>query len=142
MKIKVNEASGQVLDWLVALALGWIMQDSDKGTRNVFYKKPNGELTIRSLWRHSTDWSQGGPIKEQAGIATRLSKGVWYAMLSSDLGDGERAQWSEFTWQGVSAKDKPRQIRFKGETELIAAMRCYVTSKLGEEVDVPKELFC
>jgi len=27
-----------------------------------------------------------------------------------------------------------------GPTPLIAAMRCYVASKLGEEVDVPEEL--
>ena len=27
-----------------------------------------------------------------------------------------------------------------GPTMLIAAMRCYVASKLGEEIDVPEEL--
>jgi hypothetical protein len=27
-----------------------------------------------------------------------------------------------------------------GPTPLIAAMRCYVASKLGDEVEVPKEL--
>jgi hypothetical protein len=29
---------------------------------------------------------------------------------------------------------------FHGHTPLIAAMRCYVASKLGEEIDVPEEL--
>jgi hypothetical protein len=29
---------------------------------------------------------------------------------------------------------------FHGDTPLIAAMRCYVASKLGSLVDVPKEL--
>jgi len=28
----------------------------------------------------------------------------------------------------------------EGDTPLIAAMRCYVASKLGDEVDVPEEL--
>ena len=28
----------------------------------------------------------------------------------------------------------------RGPTKLIAAMRCYVASKLGDEVDVPEEL--
>jgi hypothetical protein len=28
----------------------------------------------------------------------------------------------------------------EGPTPLIAAMRCYVQSRLGDEVDVPKEL--
>jgi hypothetical protein len=27
-----------------------------------------------------------------------------------------------------------------GKTPLIAAMRCFVASKLGDEVDIPKEL--
>jgi hypothetical protein len=27
-----------------------------------------------------------------------------------------------------------------GSTPLIAAMRCYVASKLGDEVEIPKEL--
>lgn len=27
-----------------------------------------------------------------------------------------------------------------GETPLIAAMRCYVASKLGDEIDIPKEI--
>jgi hypothetical protein len=27
-----------------------------------------------------------------------------------------------------------------GDTPLIAAMRCYVASKLGDEVEIPKEL--
>ena len=29
---------------------------------------------------------------------------------------------------------------YEGPTPLIAAMRCYVASKLGDEVDVPEEL--
>jgi hypothetical protein len=31
-------------------------------------------------------------------------------------------------------------VRGEGDTCLIAAMRCYVASKLGDEVEIPKEL--
>jgi hypothetical protein len=31
-------------------------------------------------------------------------------------------------------------VRFDGQTELIAAMRCFVASKLGDVVDIPEEL--
>jgi len=31
-------------------------------------------------------------------------------------------------------------IHGKGPTPLIAAMRCYVASKLGDEVEIPQEL--
>ena len=33
-----------------------------------------------------------------------------------------------------------RQKTWFGKTKLIAAMRCYVASKLGDEVEVPEEL--
>jgi hypothetical protein len=62
----------------------------------------------------STDWAQGGPIIEQEGIDIYQS-GVWVAEM-----DGKHTT--------------------EGPTPLIAAMRCYVASKLGNEVDVPKEL--
>ncbi len=29
-----------------------------------------------------------------------------------------------------------------GPTPLIAAMRCYVASKLGDEIEIPEELKC
>ena len=34
----------------------------------------------------------------------------------------------------------PQAVYFDGPTPLIAAMRCYVASKLGDEVEVPDEL--
>jgi hypothetical protein len=35
---------------------------------------------------------------------------------------------------------KCENIPERGDTPLIAAMRCYVASKLGEEIDIPEEL--
>jgi hypothetical protein len=60
---------------------------------------------------YSSEWEYGGPIIEREGIA--LIPG-WTA---------ERP--------GFSAD---------GPTPLIAAMRCYVSSKLGDTVDIPEEL--
>ena len=31
-------------------------------------------------------------------------------------------------------------LKHLGKTKLIAAMRCYVASKLGDEVEIPEEL--
>ena len=65
----------------------------------------------------STNWSQGGPIIEREGIGfTQFS---------------DYPQWT--------AKH-PQAICFDGPTPLIAAMRCYVASKLGDEVEIPEEL--
>lgn len=65
----------------------------------------------------SENWAQAGPIIERGGIS------LCYASAG------------EFFW--VAEKNQTRQI---DHTPLIAAMRCYVASKLGDEVDIPKEL--
>lgn len=63
----------------------------------------------------SINWAQGGPIIEREGIAL------------GQTGDG----W-EATCDGC--------IYVYGPTPLIAAMRCYVANKLGQEVEIPEEL--
>lgn len=63
----------------------------------------------------STSWAWGGPIIEGEGIALYL------------YGDSE---WNAHVGGRESV----------GPTPLIAAMRCYVASKLGDEVEVPEEL--
>lgn len=64
----------------------------------------------------SRDWAQGGPIVERERIELR--------------GDGD---------EGWIAYDNLNPAQ-KGTTPLVAAMRCYVASKLGDEVEVPDEL--
>ena len=43
--------------------------------------------------------------------------------------------WSAFVW-----RNGDNSGHMTGPTPLIAAMRCFVASKLGDEVDIPKEL--
>lgn len=62
----------------------------------------------------STDWSQGGPIIERELISVEFIL-EWYA-------------------------DKHGEHGADGPTPLIAAMRCYVASKLGDEIEIPDEL--
>lgn len=66
----------------------------------------------------SVRWAQGGPIIEHNEISIKRVVGGWMATSNRDM----------------------RQ--FIASTPLLAAMRCYVTSKLGDEVDVPEELVC
>lgn len=69
----------------------------------------------------STDWAKGGPIIEREAIQITPDeyKGAWFAYTTNE---GE-------AYEGT------------GPTPLIAAMRCYVASKLGDDIDVPEELF-
>jgi hypothetical protein len=70
------------------------------------------------VFEPSTDWARGGPIIEREGIA-----------IGSHL-DGE--EWI--------AEDYWREATWSGPTPLVAAMRCYVASKLGDEVEIPASL--
>jgi len=83
------------------------------------------EAVERGNYRPSTNWSQGGPIiTGEKCIATleRLNGGAWRVQAPYTI-----------------AHDKPGEYYY-GPTPLIAAMRCYVASKLGDEVELPKEL--
>jgi hypothetical protein len=74
--------------------------------------------SVSDYFQPSVDWEQGGAIIECEIIG-----------LDYDATDG---------WQ---ARDfDTQQITATGRTPLEAAMRCYVASKLGDEVKVPEEL--
>jgi hypothetical protein len=68
---------------------------------------------------YSTDWVFGGPIIERERINTLDHGSSWNCFYSRGPRVGQR--WS-------------------GPTPLIAAMRCFVSSKLGDTVEVPDEL--
>lgn len=66
----------------------------------------------------SSDWAQGGPIIEREGIS---------------IGKADDPDWWAF--KGWKAEDG-----MPGPTPLIAAMRCFVASRLGDTIDIPEEL--
>jgi len=68
-------------------------------------------------------WEHGGPIIEREGI--NLDN---YA---------KNPQWSAWTPAPDQATGESQAY---GPTPLIAAMRCYVASKLGDDIEIPKEL--
>lgn len=121
MKIKVSEATGSALDWLVAKCDGYCLQLDDKvlGPSLVPTEGYLHDEKPLSCFRPSTCWEQGGPIIEREGLSCEPFK-------------GSKSDWRcfELTVGHVYA----------GPTPLIAAMRCYVAFKLGEEVEVPDEL--
>ena len=80
----------------------------------------HGECEGYPEYEYSTDWAQGGPIIEREVIS------LDYALCYGETGQ---------EWEAVSVDD----LKLGGPTPLVAAMRCYVASKLGDEVDVPIE---
>ena len=128
MKIKVSEAEGIALDWMVAKAEGFAIYhdavlngDMKEGFWLSGYFPMNPNMWIQlSGYSPSTRWPQCGPIIEREGIELGKTYDGWAAKL--DLDEGDAMIETQY-----------------GPTPLIAAMRCYVASKLGEEVDVPEE---
>jgi hypothetical protein len=80
----------------------------------------------------SDDWAQGGPLIEQEGIELLCNLSAHEA---SRFSGGVKADWQAF--HRSNRRTSARQF---AATPLIAAMRYYVASKLGDEVEVPDEL--
>ncbi len=111
-KNRTSELTDAALDWAVAKCEGAHPQIS----------YPDKRLfgAIGDTFDYSTDWAQGGPIIEREKIQINPS-------ISSDA------------W-GAANPSKDQCVWVWAETPLIAAMRCFVASRLGEEVWVPDEL--
>lgn len=121
MKIKVSEATLNQLDWLVAKCES---SCKDVSNSDVIYWE-----TVFVLWEeyhdvmgYTTDWSLCGPIIDREGL--ELSVHI--------IHNGVIVSWaSEKDCPGDTAKNAV------GKTPLIAAMRCYIVSELGDEVEIP-----
>ena len=132
--MKANELTGHALNWAVAQAEGDRVyrprvgrpSDWDKAAYLAdgsddrwVVRVQNAKVAHFVDWTYnpSNGWMEGGPIIEREKIEIFIRDEKWFA---------------------YSSNSKPED--FYGETPLIAAMRCYVASKLGDEVEIPTEL--
>jgi len=125
MKIKTSELKGAALNWAVATCSGVSMI----GHQGFVWDAYNN----LAVFEPSINWEQAGPIIERAFISI------------FDLPSGiDIAQHPTFTkedlWEAEICPTGEDSIRYCGPTPLIAAMRCYVASKLGDEVEIPEGL--
>lgn len=156
MKIKTSDLSGIALDYAVAKCEGydvvvltkeeqrarWMEVDVDDDDydryiapsarpqlrlgENDGYKRRPTHIEAPMLYgkgipqfEYSTSWAQGGIIIERE----RINLVWWHTQCDASYNIGKTAG-----------------RRISGPTVLVAAMRCYVTAKLGEEVEIPVEL--
>lgn len=116
--MKTSELTRAALNWAVAKCV-W---PADIGNTVPFHRDG-------SSYAPSTNWAHGGPIIERERIATSpLPNNSWraYAPMGTRVLHGLEI----FDWQHKG----------NGPTPLIAAMRCFVASKMGDEIEVPEEL--
>ena len=110
---KTSELSGAALDWAVAKCEG-----VNEEAFHLYYEPMEpADYDSRGYpeFHYSTVWAQGGPIIER------------YHPNPNTPG-----------WEPWVATTK--SYRADGPTPLIAAMRCFCASRLGDEVEIPKEL--
>ena len=111
--MKVSELTGITLDWAVAKCEGKTY--IGKGQLNDFRAS-----RLKDRNTYSVSWTRGGPIIEREAITVCEGSPV--------IG----IEWM--------ACDRSSSHIQHGPSYLIAAMRCYVASKLGNAVEIPKEL--
>ena len=118
MKIKVSEATSTQLDWMVAKVNGLDV--------SITPSLSGGYNCVTDGFKPTTSWAQGGVILEREKIT------VGYERYGAQGGE---------TWDAVKKAFDDTVLWLEyGPTPLIAAMRCHVASRLGNEVDVPEEL--
>ena len=116
--MKTFELTGRALNWAVILANGQIPCMDHK----TFVRRKNNNLVWWLDREYHQRWDHAGPIIEREHISTTQDhSGLWIAYIG---------------WNYSDSKEHMTCDRSK----LIAAMRCYVASKLGDEVEVPEEL--
>lgn len=127
MKVQTNTLIDVALDWAVAKALGVPVEVTASSPPVVRLTNHRDMFEVgarRWAFNPSTDWAQGGPIiasiKE---YCQEKSDDECYCSTPSVAED-----WHNHPVEGT------------GPNPLVAAMRCFVASKLGDTVDVPDEL--
>ena len=162
MKVKTADLIDLALDWAVAKSMGyevilfdtlWRENGAQKGAdtarieehlnwqpqrgkqvivevRHLQLDQRNPENTTptrcaRDIPSFSSDWSQGGPLIERETINVK-----------SNL--ARMREHPEYNWLS-DCPEKRICVSFNGPTPLIAAMRCFVASRLGDEIEIPDE---
>jgi hypothetical protein len=111
MIVKVNDLESKFLDWVVAKCLGATWEIDYTG--GYFIWPTTYSVSAPS---YSSDWAVGGPIIEREKIQILPRNADWVAVR---YGPGKA---------------------ITGPTPLVAAMRCFIASKLGDEVEVHPSL--
>lgn len=114
--MKTSELTGDALDWAVAKVRDVNIQ---------YHQQERWVINTLIGWvayRPSTDWGQGGPI------------------IAQELIDIFHMEREPPVFEAEIQTGPRKRAKGRGPTHLIAAMRCYVASKLGDEVELPEEL--
>lgn len=123
--MRTSELTGAALDWAVAKCEGIELENGCYNRLLVDGRMSKGQSMLVPF-KPSADWQQGGAIieREEIGVTKPVGSLAWVATMQYQNDD----------------YDLIYQAEEQGTTPLVAAMRCYVASCLGDEVQLPEEL--
>ena len=128
--MKTSELIGVQLDWAVAKC------EEEWNTKGfVYFNFQSGEPRIvlagGIIFYPSREWEHGGPIIEREGISIGQNFNGPEGSFATANG------WYAYRFVHGGVINPPRYL---GSTPLVAACRCLVASKLGDEIEIPEEL--
>lgn len=132
MKVLTSELANIALDWAVATALGIETYGPEDFREQRKYTVKNGEY----VYRWSSSRAQGGVILEDEGIDLIRER------QPLDCGNGT-VRLQPVGWRaqvGPSAVGMEPQFTQFGPTQLVAGLRCFISYKIGAEVEIPDVL--
>ena len=134
MKIRTQDLIGPALDWAVAkcqnikVSVRFCKKENEPYKYVWFQTQEYSPFTDDLVWviySPSKTWSQAGPIIDREKIT-----------LDYDFDGQGLSLWTARKY----AFDGTLLWAESGDSPLIAAMRCFVACRLGDEVDIPEEL--
>jgi hypothetical protein len=119
-KMKTEQLTGIALDWAVANCEA-MLDGTDEDIRG-----------LMRVYNPSSDWDDGGPIIDRERINLLCRK---------QPSDPTRSRWSAYMYRFSHhmGENDSSITNLDGPTPLIAAMRCYVFTHFGAEIDIPEE---
>jgi hypothetical protein len=120
--MKTSELQGAALDWAVARCE--VTEHIEEFDYFFLKNRANG------FCYYSMNWALGGPIIEREKLTVAPSDQKSYV---------EQEAWTSYRIKTLFTDQGDIDYQ-TGPTPLIAAMRCYVASKLGDTVEIPEEL--
>lgn len=123
MKVRTEQLTGAALDWAVARAEGLTVF---VGMNHTLTGPAVRELGVEDepVFSPSTDWLFVGALIEREEIAVMPTDRGWFTSMSDT--NEEEGTVVNFSKRAASP--------------LISALRCFVSRKIGDEVDLPDEL--
>lgn len=124
IEVKTSDLVGEQLAWAVAKAEGLAvnLEPPQYGNPWRVFVRRLGEATARlERYNPQEEWSLSGPLIRENGISLHAP---------------QHAQDCWAAWATIDGKE----VVMGGDTEIIAACGVIVAGKLGDTVQVPKEL--